>query len=74
MKKIKKVFALLLGIFFMFSVSSCIIIQQKDHGKHLGWYKNKNNPHNPHTTKKDKNHHVKPHNKHGKGKSKGKKK
>ena len=40
------------------------VVVKKDNGKHLGWYKNKKNPHNPNTTN--------PGNNKDKGKSKGK--
>ena len=27
--------------------ASCVVTVKKDNGKHKGWYKNPNNPHNP---------------------------
>jgi len=50
MKTIKLTsFALL--ITFFFSTTSCVVFVKKDNGKHKGWYKNTNNPHNPNSTK-----------------------
>jgi hypothetical protein len=32
---------------FLFSMTSCVVVAKSDNGKHKGWYKNPNNPHNP---------------------------
>lgn len=47
----KILFALLIS-FSLIGASSCVIVGPKhDNGKHKGWFKNPNNPHNPaHTT------------------------
>jgi len=50
MKVFSKILALALCISFLFSTTSCVVLVPKDSGKHKGWYKNQNNPHNPHTT------------------------
>jgi hypothetical protein len=55
----------------LFSNTSCIVANRTavrhDNGKHKGWYKNPNNPHNPASTKQAKPGKVAP-------KQKGKKK
>lgn len=38
---------LILCIGLLFSMSSCVVVAKSDNGKHKGWYKNPNNPHNP---------------------------
>jgi hypothetical protein len=53
MKRIHLLSALALSL-FLFSTSSCVV--KKDNGKHKGWFKNPNNPHNPaHTGKSNGN-------------------
>ncbi|MBC7485987.1 MAG: hypothetical protein H7282_04475 [Cytophagaceae bacterium] len=51
--RINQVCGLLLVIFIL-SLSSCVAIvttdAPHDNGQHKGWYKNRNNPHNPNTT------------------------
>ena len=44
----KKIIAAIMctGILF-FSTSCTVLIFKHDNGKHKGWYKNPNNPHNP---------------------------
>ena len=43
----KTLFAFLVSA-SLIGASSCVIIAPKhDNGKHKGWYKNPNNPHNP---------------------------
>jgi hypothetical protein len=32
---------------FMLPAASCVVVKPHDNGKHAGWYKNTNNPHNP---------------------------
>jgi hypothetical protein len=54
MKSFKTIAALVLCIGFLFSVTSCVVFVKKDNGEHKGWYKNTNNPHNPHSTKPEK--------------------
>jgi hypothetical protein len=34
--------------------TSCVVLLKENNGKHKGWYKNTNNPHNPRTTKRGK--------------------
>jgi len=51
MKKISKLFVIVMCLSFLFYTTSCVVLVPKDSGKHKGWYKNKNNPHNPQTTK-----------------------
>jgi len=41
---------LLLCMGLLFSTTSCIVFVKKDNGRHKGWYKNSNNPHNHHIT------------------------
>ncbi|MCD6068295.1 MAG: hypothetical protein K0S33_3121 [Bacteroidetes bacterium] len=62
MKAIKFTIASLLISFLLVPQLSCIVTTRHDNGKHKGWYKNPNNPHNPNTTNPGKT----------KGKSKGK--
>ena len=54
-KQIKFPTIFLISIMFIFT-TSCLSIKQVSHdeGNHNGWYKNPNNPHNPNTTKIDK--------------------
>lgn len=50
MKKLKSyspLFLLTLGLFY---ISSCIVVPAGNNGRHRGWYKNPNNPHNPAST------------------------
>jgi hypothetical protein len=49
MKTIRTSLRILTITLFLFSTSSCLIIKS-DNGKHKGWFKNSNNPHNPRTT------------------------
>ncbi|MES2764058.1 MAG: hypothetical protein V4677_17715 [Bacteroidota bacterium] len=50
MKNHKFILGITLIISLSISQSSCIVVHKKDNGKHKGWYKNSNNPHNPNTT------------------------
>jgi hypothetical protein len=47
MKKLKAILVLLFCLGFLFGSTSCAVFFTKDNGKHKGWYKNTNNPHNP---------------------------
>ncbi|MFC2087264.1 hypothetical protein ACFLSA_03775 [Bacteroidota bacterium] len=47
MKKISII--ILLSVFTL--MTSCAVYLHKDNGRHKGWYKNPNNPHNPNSTK-----------------------
>jgi hypothetical protein len=44
-----KLLFLLLGFSIMTVANSCVLLvgPEHDNGKHKGWYKNPNNPHNP---------------------------
>ena len=46
----KRLFALLVIIGFSLSLDSCKIVSTGNQGKHKGWFKNTNNPHNPNST------------------------
>jgi len=48
--KFLRFLATLLLFSMLLYMSSCIVVLKKDNGKHKGWYKNTNNPHNPLTT------------------------
>jgi hypothetical protein len=50
MKPFKTIATLLLCMGLLFSSTSCVVLVKKDNGKHKGWYKNPNNPHNPYST------------------------
>ena len=54
MKLFKSIFALFFVAIILNSLSSCIVLHPHrnsgNNGKHKGWYKNSNNPHNPNTT------------------------
>lgn len=50
MKTVRLFTALIVGVVFMFSTSSCFVFVNKDNGHHKGWYKNPNNPHHPKST------------------------
>lgn len=67
MKIFKPAFALLLIFTLLLGSTSCIVFHPIDNGGHKGWYKNRNNPHNPNTT--NPGHTGNP----GKSKGKGKK-
>ncbi len=58
MKIIKTIALLLLCLGLLFSTTSCVVYHPKqakhDNGKHLGWYKNSNNPHHPHSSNQGK--------------------
>lgn len=45
----KTALSLLLTFTILFSAASCLVLvnPKHDNGKHKGWYKNPNNPHNP---------------------------
>jgi hypothetical protein len=48
----KTIFTLLISASLLFT-TSCVVVTpgvKKDNGKHKGWYKNRNNPHNPKST------------------------
>lgn len=63
MKTVRLYTALIIGVVFMFSTTSCFVLVSKDNGKHKGWYKNPNNPHHPKSNKPGKSNG----NNHGKG-------
>ena len=50
MRLLKTVAILVLCTGVLLNASSCIVLVEKDHGKHKGWYKNTNNPHHPNST------------------------
>jgi hypothetical protein len=51
MKTPQKIAIIVLSVLFILSLTSCAVFVKKDNGKHKGWYKNSNNPHNPSSTK-----------------------
>lgn len=63
MKALKALLGITITVALMLSQTSCLVVRT-DNGKHKGWYKNRNNPHNPATTNPG----------HTKGKSNGRKK
>ena len=54
MKKIKSISIIILCAAFLFSTTSCVVLVGKDNGRHNGWFKNQNNPHNPQSAKQNK--------------------
>ena len=56
MKPFRTIFISVLCLGLLFSTISCAVILQKDNGKHKGWYKNTNNPHNPNSKNPGKSH------------------
>ena len=50
MKTFRTVAIIVLCMGLLFSTTSCVVHVQKDNGKHKGWNKNSNNPHNPNST------------------------
>lgn len=53
MKLFRPAFALFLVFALVLGSTSCIVFHpntRTDNGGHRGWYKNRNNPHNPNTT------------------------
>lgn len=58
MKIVKPFMILALCMGLLFSTTSCVVLvgkehrkeYRKDNGKHRGWFKNSNNPHNPNST------------------------
>jgi len=54
MKKIGMILILIFCIGLLVSTQSCTVLIRKDNGKHKGWYKNTNNPHNPESSKQGK--------------------
>lgn len=49
-KTIKIASTMLLCSVLLLSTTSCFVAVSGDNGRHKGWYKNSNNPHNPRTT------------------------
>jgi hypothetical protein len=46
-----RILAILMCCGILLNTTSCVTVR-KDNGKHKGWFKNPNNPHNPaHTSK-----------------------
>ena len=50
MKTLRTIAILVLCMGLLFSATSCVVLVKKDNGKHKGWFKNSNNPHNPIST------------------------
>ena len=51
MKALIKLLAFIVFVSLIVSTVSCgVVVMQKDSGKHLGWNKNTNNPHNQAST------------------------
>jgi hypothetical protein len=48
--KILKITLITLLLSFIISSGTSCVAYRKDNGKHKGWFKNPNNPHNPNTT------------------------
>ncbi len=74
MKLFRSAFALFLVFALLLGSTSCIVFHPRsaprtDNGGHRGWYKNRNNPHNPNTT--NPGHSGNPGKSKGKGKGKG---
>jgi hypothetical protein len=49
MKNLKKSTSLLFLFILLVDLSSCLVVETNG-GGHRGWYKNRNNPHNPNST------------------------
>ncbi len=52
--KAARFITLIIFIVVLFFTSSCVVLLKENNGKHKGWYKNTNNPHNPKSTKRGK--------------------
>jgi hypothetical protein len=50
MKLVRMTAALMISLALVFGTTSCVVLVEKDHGKHRGWYKNSNDPHHPNST------------------------
>lgn len=51
MKTFRTILIIGLSLFFVINITSFFVVyEQKDSGKHKGWYKNPNNPHHPNST------------------------
>jgi hypothetical protein len=51
MKTLKTIFLIgLTGSLLSLTTSCMVLLTEKDHGHHKGWYKNSHNPHHPKTT------------------------
>jgi hypothetical protein len=59
MKKTIKFGFIVLCTLLIFSTTGCYVTSRNDNGKHKGWFKNVNNPHNPKSKKnKGKSHRL----------------
>lgn len=50
MKTFRVEFVIVLCLGILFSTTSCLVLVEKDNGRHRGWHNNSNNPHNPNST------------------------
>lgn len=50
MKTFKTIAIILLCLVLLSGATSCVVFVKRDNGKHSGWFKNPNNPHNPMST------------------------
>lgn len=50
MKKFKTTILILLCLVITFSLTSCLVLVERDQPTHKGWFKNSNNPHHPMST------------------------
>ena len=51
MRIVRTIAAVCFASAFLLAAPSCATLVKKDNGKHKGWYKNTNNPHNPASAK-----------------------
>lgn len=50
MKRLRAIAVMLLCMWLMICVTSCVVSDHQDNGNHYGWQKNANNPHNANST------------------------
>jgi hypothetical protein len=57
MKKVSNSIIFVTLSLFLVSTTSCLVVREtSDNGRHRGWDKNTNNPHNPNTTNPGRGH------------------
>jgi hypothetical protein len=62
MKVFRIIAILVLCLGLLFSITSCVVYDKDDNGRHSGWHKNSNNPHHSNSTnpgKSGEEHHKK---------------
>ncbi|HUX97883.1 MAG TPA: hypothetical protein VMV47_19280 [Bacteroidales bacterium] len=52
--KVTRFITCIIFIVVLYFTASCVVLLKENNGKHKGWYKNTNNPHNPKSTNRGK--------------------